>query len=152
MKLKLTVMTFNEYKTETEEFYRACERKAYPEPDDTLIVAQFEEKPIGMVRLCFEQDSFVLRTMQIHPEFQQRGIGTLLLREFDKVLNERNIDLIFCIPYEHLERFYGQIGFKRIKTDEAPDFLRQRLAELMRKSPGEKAILMKRHSIFDKSL
>lgn len=48
------------------------------------------------------------------------------------------------MPFDHLEGFYGQIGFKKISESEAPDFLKERLADFFRKKPNEKAILMKR--------
>lgn len=145
MRPKILVTTFREYKGETEKFYQECERKTQVESDDTLIVALSEEKPIGIVRLCFENQTFVLRTMQIHPEVQRKGIGSVILEKFDQVLKERNIGQIFCMPYDHLESFYGQIGFKKIPEDEAPKFLQDRLADFFRKYPAQKAILMKRH-------
>ena len=101
------VTTFLEYKDEAEKFYQECERKTHVEADDILVVALSEEKPIGIVRLWFENQTFVLRTMQIHPEVQRRGIGSVILEKFDEVLKERNIDQIFCMPYDHLESFYG---------------------------------------------
>ncbi|HWU43746.1 MAG TPA: GNAT family N-acetyltransferase [Bdellovibrio sp.] len=144
MDTKIFVTTFKEYKVEAEKFYQACNRKAQIELDDTLIVALENEKLAGIVRLCFEQGVFVLRTMQIHPDFQRKGIGSLIFKKFDEVLKEREIKKIFCMPYEHLEGFYGQIGFLKIPASEAPSFLQQRLADFRPKAAAEKAILMKR--------
>lgn len=145
MKPKFLVTTFREYKDETEKFYQECERKTHVEPTDTLIVALSEEKPIGIVRLCFENQAYVLRTMQIHPEVQRQGIGSVILEKFDQVLKDRNIVQIFCMPYDHLESFYGQIGFRKISVGEAPEFLQERLADFFRKYPTQKAILMERY-------
>lgn len=71
---------------------------------------------------------------------------SLLLEKFDDVLKERNINQIFCMPYEHLEGFYGRVGFKRMIADEAPYFLQERIKEFFRKKSNGKAILMKRVS------
>ena len=144
MKPKLLVTTFREYKNETEQFYQICKRSTHIELDDTLIVALSDEEPIGIVRLCFENQTYVLRTMQIHPEVQRKGIGSTILEKFNQVLNERSIDQVFCMPYDHLEGFYGRIGFKKIAVDGAPEFLQKRLADFFNKKPSEKAILMKR--------
>lgn len=99
-------------------------------------------KIIGAVRLCFEQGHFVLRTMQIHPDFQKKGIGQKLLYEFDHLLQKKKIQSIFCMPFTHLEKFYGTIGFRKIQTSEAPLFLQQRLSDMLNREPGHHGILM----------
>ena len=82
--------------------------------------------------------------MQVHPDFQRKGLGSVILKRFDRLLIDRGIREIFCMPYTHLEDFYGQIGFKRIVPDQAPPFLQQRLEKFMCLHDDEGAILMRR--------
>lgn len=141
------VTTFRDYKVEAERFFNECGRMTTLDNNDTLIVALTNNKPIGIVRLCFENQTYVLRTMQILPEVQRKGFGTIILNKFDQVLKERNIDHIFCMTYEHLETFYNQIGFKKIIAEESPQFLQDRFQDFLNRNQNKKIILMKRHLV-----
>jgi N-acetylglutamate synthase-like GNAT family acetyltransferase len=147
MNPEILITRFKDLKLPIEEFYHSCERETQLEPEDTLVIAQLKERIVGVVRLCFEDEAFVLRTMQVHPDFQRRGVGQIILKAFEVLLDEKEVQEIFCMPYEHLEEFYGQIGFKRILENEAPLFLQKRLENFVLKYPSEKAILMRRLQI-----
>lgn len=142
--MMVTVTVAKDVFEEATAFYQECARETKLDRSDILIVAKSGVRIVGIVRLCFEEGVHVLRTMQIHPDFQRKGIGSLLLHRFDELLKERGIRKIYCLPYEHLERFYGQIGFKRISTETAPRFLQDRLANFAKKTPHDRAILMAR--------
>jgi N-acetylglutamate synthase-like GNAT family acetyltransferase len=114
------------------------------EPNDQVVMAILDDEIVGVVRLCFEQDHYVLRTMQVHPEFQRQGVGQQILNHFEVVLNEQKIMKSYCFAFAHLEDFYGRIGYKKIENSEAPLFLQQRLTEAMSSYPDEKFINMVR--------
>lgn len=78
---------------------------------------------VGVVRLVREHNVNVLRGMQVHPDYQKKGIGSQLLLALEKEIP----DTCYCLAHEWLENFYGKIGFKRIDDADLPAFLQQRL-------------------------
>jgi hypothetical protein len=52
----------------------------------------------------------------------------------------------YCVPYSHLARFYGQVGFVEMEEDSAPEFLSHRLTEYRRS--GLDVLLMRRPAYF----
>lgn len=95
---------------------------------------------IGLVRLAFENEVWVLRGMQVRPSYQFFGVGTKLIQLLDSDLGNEQC---FCLPHGWLDGFYGQIGFKTVNSlASVPDFLTERLAENKKKYP--QLILMKR--------
>ena len=50
----------------------------------------------------------------------------------------------FCIPYAHLDGFYGQIGFEAVPPDDLPPHLARRLAQYRAERPGVAVIAMRR--------
>ena len=141
---KLLVTTVRDFQDEAESFYNLCGRETQLMADNTLVVAFQKDMLVGIVRLCLEHESYVLRTMQVHPDHQGQGVGLKILDRFQKVLIEREIQTAYCIPYAHLELFYGKIGFAKINELNAPLFLKERINQNRVKKPHEPVILMKR--------
>jgi N-acetylglutamate synthase-like GNAT family acetyltransferase len=82
--------------------------------------------------------------MQVRNDLQGRGIGRLTLDYFAELISKRNIQRIYCMLFAHLESFYGLIGFKKIEAEDAPAFLRNRIAEFHKNHRDEHVILMAR--------
>ena len=61
----------------------------------------------------------------VEKEFQRQGIGTSLLREVENLIINKDT---YCVPYQHLSKFYGQIGFKEVGDFQTPEFLLNRKA------------------------
>ncbi len=76
----------------------------------------------------------MLRTMMIDEKFRRHRIGSVLLSEFGRYLDENGIKNVHCLPYSHLVDFYGQIGFIVVSEDRLPPFLRTRLVDYRGKS------------------
>jgi GNAT superfamily N-acetyltransferase len=106
---------------------------------DHVLVAVANEQVVGAVRLCKEFGTSVLRGMYILNDYQRQGVGTILLRESEKHLADGSC---YCIPYRHLESFYGQCAFETIDVAKAPQGLIERLEQY--KAKGFDVILMKR--------
>lgn len=107
---------------------------------DRFYGAFHEDRFVGLVRLVFEEGNWVLRGMQIQPNYQFFGIGTKLIRLLDSDLGGQEC---FCLPHGWLAGFYGQIGFKPVTSpSDAPKFLAERFSLNQKKYP--KLILMKR--------
>lgn len=123
------------------EFYRSRNYNQNIDSECNVIVAQIDKEIIGVARICNENEVLILRGMQIKPEFQRQGIGTKIL---DKVKNLLEDKECFSIPYEHLEEFYGQIGFRRIDDKEAPAFLQNRIIEYQQKHSDKRFIMIRK--------
>jgi N-acetylglutamate synthase-like GNAT family acetyltransferase len=106
------------------DFYQLTTYKRPVSPADRVFVAEDEGTFYGAVRVERNQDSQVLRGMYMHPEHIGKGMGSALLKAIEPVLAETNS---YCIPLDHLFSFYGKAGFCRIETNDAPEFLRDRL-------------------------
>ena len=70
--------------------------------------------------------------------------GAKMLGEYDRLLKARLIKEIYCMPYAHLESFYGMVGFEKIIEASAPIFLQERVKITRIKKPNEPVILMRR--------
>ena len=123
-------------------FYEKHGSKGRARPHDTFFMAMQEGQLIGCVRFCVEENTPLLRTMMVHEEYRRKGIGRLLLEEFRRFLDSKGIKNVYCIPYTHLEKFYGTIGFKKIKSIASPSFLNERAQ--MYDPSGGRYIIMKR--------
>ncbi len=109
---------------------------------DRFFVALINDEVAGSVRFCVEENTPMLRTMRVAEKFQGLGCGLKLLQVFAAYLDQNQIRDVFCLPYAHLEKFYGAIGFKTIDETIAPAFLRERLRKY-REKPG-RYLCMKR--------
>ena len=88
--------------------------------NDQIFLAQKGEQIVGVIKLTFKSNVFVLRGMFIKTELQGKGIGSKLLGSVNEWLGNKQA---FCVPFKHLSNFYRQIGFADISDSEAPDFL-----------------------------
>ncbi|HWZ03677.1 MAG TPA: GNAT family N-acetyltransferase [Mucilaginibacter sp.] len=122
------------------EHYALCGYRGGVHQDDLVFVAIEDQNIIGAVRICFENDEKVLRGMYIQPQFRNGGIGKAMLHF---LIEHVDMADCYCLPYCHLQSFYGLIGFREIKTGEAPFFLAERLKSYA-KSNRDPIIIMKR--------
>lgn len=111
---------------DAQEFYSSVGYLKNIGEEDRIIGAITQDRIIGAVRIAREDGVFVLRSMQVSLNFQRQGIGTGILNVANSLI-EKNI--CWCIPYEWLESFYNQIGFKKIEEDHALLFLQKRIIE-----------------------
>jgi phosphoglycolate phosphatase len=130
---KLTSADFEEARR----FYESVEYVQKLDPENFYYSAFHNNDMIGIVRLAFENEVWVLRGMQVRAAYQFLGIGTRLIKALEADIPTKDC---FCLPYKWLEKFYGQIGFRTTPYEDAPEFLLKRLREY--KSPD--LILMKR--------
>ena len=105
-------------------FYDQFDYKGVISRDDTILTATEGHRIIGVVRICHEEGILVLRGMEVDPPLQRTGIGSLMLRQLDKVIGKEEC---WGISLGHLEKFYGQIGFHFVDTENAPLHLRERI-------------------------
>jgi N-acetylglutamate synthase-like GNAT family acetyltransferase len=108
-------------------FYASNGSNAKARPDDLFFLAMEGDSVIGCVRYCVENEVPMLRTMRVTQAWQRQGVGLALLTRFVGYIDEHRIRDVFCLPYSHLDRFYGLRGFMTLPIDQAPVFLQERL-------------------------
>lgn len=121
------------------EFYKTAGYGGGVSPADLTLCAYIDERLIGVVRLCPEQGTTVLRGMQVHPEFQRQGVGALLLADCVPHLEQGSA---YCLPYDHLIDFYRKAGFELAGHEQLPPFLAERQAGYL--ASGQKVVAMRR--------
>ncbi len=112
-------------------FYVSQRRGREAKLDDVLLLVENDaHEVVGAVRLCLEESHLVLRGMLIERNYRQQGLGTQMLHRLEKHMRDQDC---YCLPWTHLETFYGKVGFKTVDDADTPDFLRERLAQSQNK-------------------
>ena len=106
-----------------EGFYRAVGYAGKPEPTDRFVVASQLGNIVGACRLCTENGFYVLRGVEVSPSCQRQGIGTQMLNTLATLLGN---EACWCLCRQHLDSFYGAIGFSSVPPENAPAFLQER--------------------------
>lgn len=125
--------------TEVGEFYKTVGYGGGVSQSDVTLAARLEGRLVAAVRLCAESGVIVLRGMQVDSSFQRRGIGRALLDQCVPFLDRGPA---YCVPYEHLTDFYGQVGFIVTPPELLPAFLAERLAGYV--ATSRRTLAMKR--------
>ena len=94
-------------------------------PEDRIYLAESGGELVGIVRRTLEHEVTMLRGMQVAAEWRGRGVGRQLLQA---LVAELGAAECLCVPYTHLTGFYGSVGFVEIPEENAPPFLRYRVA------------------------
>jgi N-acetylglutamate synthase-like GNAT family acetyltransferase len=108
------------------DFYQSCEAAGRARPGDRILFAKTASEIIGVVRLCPENGHLVLRGMRVRDDQQRRGLGRKILLAVEEWIGDAEC---FCLPYTHLERFYGTMGFELVPPKELPEHLQKRMAD-----------------------
>jgi len=106
--------------------YAECGYRGGLNAEDSVLIALTGDQIIGAVRLCREHGAKLLRGMYIKQAFRGKGIGLSMLLYLKA---QGDLEGCYCLPYGHLDRFYGKIGFEQIPIAEAPGFLVERLTQ-----------------------
>jgi len=136
--ISFSVATQNQH-DEIYALYEECGYHGGIQPNDFILVAQEFGRLVGAVRLCVEQGLTLLRGFFILSSHQGKGIGSQMLQELISHVGNRTC---YCIPFDHLTKFYGAAGFVPLSPTDAPIFLAQRFASYS--TDGHKVILMVR--------
>lgn len=101
------------------QFFVTIGYRAPGSPDDEVVLATVDGAIVGAVRLAREDDTLVLRGVQIDEHWRGKGLGRRLLAA---VAQHTARETSFVIPLAHLEAFYAQAGWVRVERD-VPEFL-----------------------------
>lgn len=90
--------------------------------NNMVIVVEDCNQLIGSLRLVPEMESSIyLKRFCILPQYQHRGIGTMLYRQAEKIALTERVKFIYLhssIDDERLVKFYKKLGFSCLKTDQ----------------------------------
>jgi len=110
---------------ELSDFYVKCGYGGTFDGSDDVFYVVENDRLSGVVRIALENGILILRGMQVLPTLRGKQIGRKLLRYMVD-----NISLIkapcYCLPHNHLIRFYGDAGFIIAEPIDVPDFLIKR--------------------------
>ena len=110
------------------DFYVECGYGGtFDSSDDVYYVAE-NEIVVGVVRIALEHGTFVLRGMQVRPSIRGKKIGRKLL-DYLEIQMAQYTSPCFCLPHEHLNSFYGEIGFTPTSSVSVPEFLQKRMSQ-----------------------
>lgn len=89
-------------------------------PDCTLSVIEYHGCPIGRLRVVRTNASITLSGIQILPAFQNRQIGTTLIKQLIREADLKQVPLLICVEKDnpHAQRLYERLGCRRIGQDE----------------------------------
>ena len=108
-------------------FYASLRRIPDAEPDDFILLAENDDRNIvAAVRLCLEGGYLILRGMLIAHAYRRQGLGKQMLRVLEPHMSGQDC---YCLPFAHLETFYGTVGFETVDDAHLSDFFRERLAK-----------------------
>ncbi len=89
---------------------------------DQLILDRVIKKT-GETDISFDQEAdksdYYLDTLSVHPDFQRRGIGSLLLQYFEKVANQKGfttVSLNVAQDNPKAKELYVKLGYKKKKA------------------------------------
>jgi ribosomal protein S18 acetylase RimI-like enzyme len=75
---------------------------------------------VGMIQLFDEPDAIEIGEIQIQPSYQNRGIGTRLLRDTIARAHEQHkkVSLSVALKNERAYRLYERLGFQKVAQNE----------------------------------
>ena len=77
--------------------------------DDLVIVAESDDTPVGLGRLVPVAPGVgELGGITVFPEFRGQGIASAIVAD---LLQRSPYPALYCVPFAHLEPFYGSFGF-----------------------------------------
>ncbi len=142
-KLQIKQIPGSEATVIVDPFYEQEGKSHRAQSTDLFFIAFIENKIVGVCRLCIEDGTPLLRSMIIHAPLRSQKIGAKILESFAEYLDQNNLGPTYCIPYTHLDKFYGLIDFKVIKEEDSPKFLQERIQKY-RKNTSDAFMMMRR--------
>ena len=110
---------------ELSDFYVKCGYGGtFSGSDDVFYVVE-NDRLSGVVRIALENGILILRGMQVLPTLRGKQIGRKLLSYMVDNISQIKAPC-YCLPHDHLARFYGDAGFIMADPKDVPEFLIKR--------------------------
>ncbi|MEI6191289.1 MAG: GNAT family N-acetyltransferase [bacterium] len=95
-----------------ENIQKRREKIINPSKGETLLVVKNKNKVIGMCRVVIKDDRNQLQAIYVLPEYQGKGIGTMLWTEAQKYFDDtKDIYVELAVYNKSAEEFYKKLGF-----------------------------------------
>jgi amino-acid N-acetyltransferase len=88
------------------------------------LVAEDDHNIIGCIGLDVFKNTGLLRSMAVHPEFRNQGIGRRLATELIQLANRVGITELYLLTTD-ASAYFQQLGFREIGREATPDPIRQ---------------------------
>ena len=75
------------------------------------------KKTVGFARCVDDSEMCMIYDVVVHPDYQKKGIGTLLMKEILRYVKSNNfatVSLFYDIKNKGLDNFYQKFGFEII--------------------------------------
>jgi N-acetylglutamate synthase-like GNAT family acetyltransferase len=82
-------------------------------PAAVFLVYELDGKVVGFVRGAYDGSRAMIHQLSVHPKYQKRGIGTILVKEIVKRLQKMGAPTVSATITEESLPFWKKIGFKR---------------------------------------
>ncbi|GAA3136197.1 GNAT superfamily N-acetyltransferase/SAM-dependent methyltransferase [Kribbella aluminosa] len=96
------------------------------DPGTELYVVDVDERPAGRLRVSRTPEAVELNGIQLHPDIQNRGIGTAIITDLESEAVRRGVPLQLNVERDNpnARRLYDRLGFVKVSEDGAQDVLR----------------------------
>lgn len=153
---KITVRFHNEKDlSNIKNIYNICNYRIQYLQSDCFILAEYDGEVIGICRLCYEPDPTMLphylvaRGMNVHPDYRNQKVGSLLIDFMSKVIGNQ---VCYLITYGYLEKWISTVGFERIDVlkdiNIIPPHLLERYHNYTHIKPNSTLIMMLKNKEF----
>ena len=79
---------------------------------------------VGSIGLEIYEDSALLRSLAVHPDFQGNGLGSRLVDSMIEFARGKDINRLFLLT-DTAEKFFEKKGFVVVTRDQVPDDMKQ---------------------------
>ncbi|HEY3508405.1 MAG TPA: bifunctional GNAT family N-acetyltransferase/class I SAM-dependent methyltransferase, partial [Kribbella sp.] len=104
----------------------AWSHESVDDPATDLYVVEVDDRPAGRLRVSRTPEVVELNGIQLHPDVQNRGIGTAIITALQEEATRRNVPLQLSVERDNpnARRLYHRLGFVKVGEEGAEDVLR----------------------------
>jgi len=81
-----------------------------------FLVCETDGKVVGVVRGNYDGSRAIIHQLSVHPVYQKRGIGTVLVKEIVKRFQQIGAPTVSATITEESLPFWQKIGFRKTKA------------------------------------
>ena len=95
---------------------RITEQDDLEKDDFPIMVCEVDGIPIGVGRAHFiSEDEAQIRSISVEPEWEGKGIGSIVLKELEKIVTEKGAKRIIIHARNNAIEFYKKKGYKEVE-------------------------------------
>ncbi|MEV0789374.1 GNAT family N-acetyltransferase [Kribbella sp. NPDC050459] len=105
--------------------FEGWSRESVADPTTDLAVVEVDGRGAGRLRVSRTAESVELNGIQLHPDVQNRGVGTSIIAELQSEAARRGVPLRLHVERDNpnARRLYDRLGFVRIGGDDKEDVM-----------------------------